>query len=76
VIELDDSQQEARYVAAEIASTLQRGEHAEEQVAVLFRTHAQSRLVEQELFRRGVRYVLVGGLPFWRRAEVQVGGWL
>ncbi|KAL4857524.1 ATP-dependent DNA helicase PcrA [Chlorella vulgaris] len=71
VIELDDSQQEARYVAAEIAATLQRGDHPEEQVAVLFRTHAQSRLVEQELFRRGVRYVLVGGLPFWRRAEVQ-----
>jgi hypothetical protein len=166
---LRDSQEEARFVAAEIAGALARREHPPEQVAVLLRTHVQSRLVEQELVgscrphllhpvvaaanpavavarlialiagaapsapvcsrrrqqaaaqgcwqrvaaaallpplrcrmplcpmgpaapctrllgltpllimpqtqvRRGVPYILVGGVPFWRRMEIQVGG--
>lgn len=40
-------------------------------MAVLFRTHAQSRLFEEELVRRGVPYVLVGGRRFYERREVK-----
>lgn len=46
---LRDSQEEARFLAEEIAGALARREHPAEQVAVLLRTHVQSRLVEQEL---------------------------
>ncbi|GAB4820246.1 hypothetical protein N2152v2_007292 [Parachlorella kessleri] len=42
-----------------------------EEIAVLYRTHAQSRLIEQEMVKRGIPYVLVGGTPFWRRVEIQ-----
>eukprot|EP00887_Chlorella_sp_A99_P002487 scaffold10.g2487.t1 len=48
-----------------------RGEHPLEEVAVLYRRHTQAKLVEEELIRRRIPYVLVGGVPFWKRAEVQ-----
>ncbi|PRW20204.1 ATP-dependent DNA helicase isoform B [Chlorella sorokiniana] len=68
---LRDSYDEARHIASEIQQALRSGEHPEEQIAVLFRTHIQARLVEQELVLRNIPYVLVGGVPFWRRVEIQ-----
>ncbi len=41
------------------------------QVAVLYRTNAQSRLVEEALMRRGIPYRVVGGLRFYDRKEVK-----
>lgn len=39
--------------------------------AVLYRTHAQSRAVEEALLARGIPYVVVGGLKFYERKEVK-----
>ncbi len=39
--------------------------------AVLYRTHAQSRVLEEVLLRRGVPYVIVGGFRFYERREVK-----
>jgi DNA helicase-2/ATP-dependent DNA helicase PcrA len=41
------------------------------EVAVLYRTNAQSRPFEEELLRRRIRYVVVGGMKFYERAEVK-----
>ncbi|KAL4451267.1 hypothetical protein ABPG77_009339 [Micractinium sp. CCAP 211/92] len=68
---LEDSHEEAEFIAKQIKGMLLRGEHPEEQVAVLLRTHVQSRLLEQQLVLHKVPYVLVGGVPFWRRMEIQ-----
>jgi DNA helicase II / ATP-dependent DNA helicase PcrA len=46
-----------------------RGEPGE--VAVLYRTNAQSRPFEEELVRRRIPYVVVGGMKFYERAEVK-----
>jgi DNA helicase II / ATP-dependent DNA helicase PcrA len=40
-------------------------------VAVLYRTNAQSRPFEEELLRQGIAYVVVGGMKFYERAEVK-----
>jgi len=39
--------------------------------AILYRTNAQSRLLEEALRNRGVRYVLVGGVKFYERKEIK-----
>lgn len=45
--------------------------HLNSDYAVLYRTHAQSRLFEQACLERGVPYKVYGGLPFFSRAEVK-----
>lgn len=60
---------EAHYVARWARELLDAD--AEMQVGVLYRTNAQSRLIEDALRRRDVAYVLVGGVAFYQRKEVK-----
>ncbi len=63
----NDERDEARRIAAGLEALGQgRGE-----AAVFYRTHAQSRAIEEELVRRGIRYVIVGGTRFYERQEVR-----
>ncbi len=39
--------------------------------AVLYRTNAQARLIEESLLRRGINYTVVGGIKFYSRKEVK-----
>ncbi len=43
----------------------------EHRVAVLYRTNAQSRQIEEALRRYGRKYVVVGGFSFYQRAEIK-----
>ncbi|MDQ2979890.1 MAG: UvrD-helicase domain-containing protein, partial [Acidobacteriota bacterium] len=63
----DEDRSEAEAVAREIGS----GERAPSEVAILYRTNAQSRSFEEELVRRRIPYVVVGGMKFYDRAEVK-----
>ena len=65
-----DEHEEARAVVAEIDRALARGLSLSE-VAVFYRTNAQSRSVEDQLVRRSVPYVVVGGPRFYERAEIR-----
>jgi DNA helicase-2/ATP-dependent DNA helicase PcrA len=65
-----DEYAEARYVVAEIERLLQSGAKGAE-VAVFYRTNAQSRVLEDVLVREGVPYQVVGGVRFYERAEVK-----
>ena len=64
-----DADQEALYVAGEIAKAL--AEDANSSVAVLYRTNAQSRVLEESLRRNRIAYRLVGGFSFYARAEIR-----
>lgn len=60
----------------EVAHVLKRIErylvsHPDEQVAVLYRTNAQSRLIEEGLIAAGIPYRLVGGVRFYARKEIK-----
>jgi DNA helicase-2/ATP-dependent DNA helicase PcrA len=62
----DEDRTEAEEVVRALAAREERGD-----VAVLYRTNAQSRSFEEELVRRRIPYVVVGGMKFYERAEVK-----
>lgn len=64
-----DALGEAEYVAQQIQRLLFGELRAS--VAVLYRTNFQSRAFEEALRRRGIRYLVVGGFSFYKRAEVK-----
>jgi len=70
VIEVEDEHAEARYVAAEIALLVEEGFSGSE-VAVFYRTNAQSRVLEDILVRQGIAYQVIGGPRFYERAEIK-----
>src|SRR4051795_12101853 len=70
VVEVEDEHAEARYVAAEIARLVEEGYNGSE-MAVFYRTNAQSRVLEDVLVRQGVAYQVIGGPRFYERAEIK-----
>jgi DNA helicase-2/ATP-dependent DNA helicase PcrA len=70
VIEVEDEHAEARYVAAEIALLVEEGFNGAD-VAVFYRTNAQSRVLEDVLVRQGIAYQVIGGPRFYERAEIK-----
>ena len=70
VVEVEDEHAEARFVAAEVARLVESGTSASE-IAVFYRTNAQSRVLEDVLVRQGVPYQVIGGPRFYERAEIR-----
>jgi DNA helicase-2/ATP-dependent DNA helicase PcrA len=70
VLEVEDEHAEARFVAAEIAALVEEGYNGSE-VAVFYRTNAQSRVLEDVLVRQGIAYQVIGGPRFYERAEIK-----
>jgi DNA helicase-2/ATP-dependent DNA helicase PcrA len=66
-----DEQEEAQTVAREALRLVAEGDYRLGDLAVLYRTNAQSRALEEVLLRRGVPYRLIGGLRFYERREVK-----
>jgi DNA helicase II / ATP-dependent DNA helicase PcrA len=64
-----DGDGEARFVAQRIEENQRR--NANDRIAVLYRTNAQSRLFEESLRRLRIEYNIVGGFSFYERAEVK-----
>lgn len=62
--------QEAQWVVDEIRAQAAQGQALRE-VAVLYRSNAQSRVIENALFAAGVAYKVTGGLRFFERAEIK-----
>jgi DNA helicase-2/ATP-dependent DNA helicase PcrA len=70
VYEGESDMAEARFIADEVASLKRDGLRLSE-IAVLYRSNAQSRVVEHALFGAGIPYRVYGGLRFFERAEVK-----
>jgi DNA helicase-2/ATP-dependent DNA helicase PcrA len=68
--ELDDEHAEARFVAGEVERLVDAGTSRSE-VAVFYRTNAQSRVLEDTLVRAEIGYQVVGGTRFYERAEIK-----
>jgi DNA helicase II / ATP-dependent DNA helicase PcrA len=71
VAELDDEHAEGRFVAAEIERLGDEEGLSTRDVAVFYRTNAQSRVLEDTLVRFGVGYQVIGGTKFYERAEIK-----
>ena len=70
VRELEDEHAEARFVVSEIERLVDHGASRDE-IAVFYRTNAQSRVLEDMLVRYGVGYQVIGGTRFYERAEIK-----
>jgi DNA helicase-2/ATP-dependent DNA helicase PcrA len=70
VFEATSDYAEAQWFLEE-AQQLHRGGMARQQIALLYRSNAQSRVIESALFNAGVPYRVYGGLRFFERAEIK-----
>ncbi len=62
---------EAQWMVEEIKSLIKSDGFARSEIAVLYRSNAQSRILETSLFNAGVPYRVYGGLRFFERAEIK-----
>jgi DNA helicase-2/ATP-dependent DNA helicase PcrA len=69
LVAFDEEKDEAREIVSRMAAA--RRSRPSGEVAVLFRTNAQSRPFEDELLKANLPYILVGGTKFYERAEVK-----
>ncbi len=67
----DDSREEAKYIAEDIARRKRQGVFAYKDSAVLYRTNAQSRAIEEQLLCENIPYTIIGGTNFYARREVR-----
>ncbi|GAA4331960.1 UvrD-helicase domain-containing protein [Pigmentiphaga soli] len=70
VYEAMTDSQEAQWVVEEIRSLVAEGRQRRE-IAILYRSNAQSRVLEHALFSAGMPYKVYGGLRFFERQEVK-----
>jgi DNA helicase-2/ATP-dependent DNA helicase PcrA len=70
VYEASSDLQEAQWIIEEAKNLIREGASRSE-VAVLYRSNAQSRVIEHALFSAGIPYHVYGGLRYFQRAEVK-----
>jgi len=66
-----DEREEARYVVSQISHEFRKADRRFYDFAILYRTNAQSRVLEDALRGDGIPYVIVGGVKFYERKEVK-----
>lgn len=62
--------EEGRYVTRKVDELVRTG-YRHSDIAILYRTNAQSRILEEALIHAGIPYKIVGGLRFYDRAEIK-----
>jgi DNA helicase-2/ATP-dependent DNA helicase PcrA len=67
----DEESDEAQFVANELARLHDEGHHRWGDLAIFYRTNAQSRVLEEYLVRVGIPYKVIGGTKFYDRREVK-----
>lgn len=61
---------EAEYITNKIKTLTRQGYHNSD-IAVLYRTNAQSRVIEEAFLHAGIPYILIGGTKFYERTEIK-----
>ncbi|WP_312814039.1 UvrD-helicase domain-containing protein [Sedimentibacter sp.] len=71
ILEMDNEKDEAFTVSCLIRKERRENNASYSDMAVLYRTNAQSRALEEGLIREGIPYRIVGGLKFYERKEIK-----
>ncbi len=69
--EAQDERDEAQFVVRELLGAVRDGGRAYRDIAIFYRTNAQSRPFEEELLKYDVPYAVIGGVRFYERAEIK-----
>ncbi len=69
--QFDTAYEEAEYIAGDVAAKTRAGEARFGECAVLYRTNAQSRLLEEKFIMEGIPYDVIGGVNFYARREIK-----
>ena len=69
-VKVDSDKEECAYVSDKIKSLHDTGVNYED-IAILYRTNAQSRLIEEEMLKTGIPYRVVGSFYFYNRKEIK-----
>lgn len=67
----DSEQSEAQFVAGKIKEMVDSGDRKFSDIAILYRTNAQSRVMEEVLLKSNIDYHIVGGIKFYDRKEIK-----
>ena len=67
---VSNEKEEASFVGSEIKELISKG-IKEEDIAVLYRTNAQSRVIEEEMLKKNIKYRVVGSFYFYNRKEIK-----
>ena len=71
LVQFDTAYDEAEFIASDIGKLKRNGKLSYNDVAVLYRTNAQSRLLEERFVVEGIPYDIVGGTNFYARREIK-----
>jgi DNA helicase-2/ATP-dependent DNA helicase PcrA len=67
----DSEQGEAQFVVGKMKELLQKERRKYSEIAILYRTNAQSRVMEEALLKSNIEYSIVGGTKFYDRKEIK-----
>ncbi|SDC55917.1 DNA helicase PcrA [Shouchella lonarensis] len=71
VYEAETEQDEAIFVTGEIVDAVRQRGYEYRHIAVLYRTNAQSRMIEEQFVQSNITYQMVGGTKFYERKEIK-----
>lgn len=69
--QFDTAYEEAEYIVSDIVKANRAGEAEYGQNAVLYRTNAQSRILEEQFVKMGIPYDVIGSINFYARKEIK-----
>lgn len=69
--QLENEYAEAEYITDEISTYVRKKQYAYRNIACLYRTNAQSRVLEELFVREGIPYKIIGGINFYQRKEIK-----
>ncbi len=69
--QFDSAYEEAEFIAMDVRSQKRRGNFDFKETAVLYRTNAQSRILEEKFLNENIPYRIVGGVNFYARKEIK-----
>ncbi|MEX2376055.1 MAG: UvrD-helicase domain-containing protein, partial [Dehalococcoidia bacterium] len=69
--EADYGEEEGQFIASEIRRLIRQDDRSASDFAVMYRTNAQSRAIEEAFISSGIRYRIVGGTRFYDRREIR-----
>lgn len=71
LIEMNNEHEEAEFIAAEIERKIRKTNCFYRDCVILYRTNAQSRVIEEVFLRNGIPHRIIGGVKFYARKEIK-----